>query len=240
MRDGRLTFARYALMPNRLGYCGGPEDRELLEYATADSADDGMNPLIRQFQAAYPYLCFIAESSGVGDPFDSRVVESYWVGNSLLDRVRPQDFHEYLQEKVARRIPKRLQKYVVSKVPAGARPHHSFHVFDVSMRAGALSEQVESLDQCRISWGVVQGIASDAVTVQYQPVVLRDGKLALGEPATRVARREAEGKSYLADLQVGELVTMHWSWVCDRISAKQAERLAVETQSHLALANLTI
>ena len=39
-RDGRLTFARYAFMPNALGYCGGPEDRELLEYAVEDTADD--------------------------------------------------------------------------------------------------------------------------------------------------------------------------------------------------------
>lgn len=240
MRDGRLTFARYALMPNRLGYCGGPEDRELLEYATADVADDGMNPLIRQFQAAYPYLCFIAESSGVGNPFDPRVVESYWIGSELLDRVDPLEFDGYLREKVVRRIPKRLQKYVVGKVPAGARPHHSFHVFDVSMKAGALPEQVEALDQCRISWGVVQNVTGDAVSVRYQPVVLIDGKLALGETSVREARRTAEGKGYLNDLQTGDVVSMHWGWICDRLSMEQATRLSAETRHHIEIANATI
>ena len=240
MRDGRLTFARYAVMPNMLGYCGGPEDRELLEYAVEDSADDGMNHLIRQFQAAYPYLCLIAESSGIGDPFDSRVVESYWVGNNILDRVRPHDFHEYLTEKIARRIPERLHKYMVSKVPAGARPHHSFHVFDVCMRTGALADQVEILDKCRISWGVVQGVSGDAVTVRYEPVVLQAGKLVMGGPSVRETRRAAEGLSYLKDLQAGEIVSMHWGWVCDRLTPAQVSRLSAETSHHIRIANETL
>lgn len=227
-------------MPNALGYCGGPKDRELLEYAAEDYADDGMNQLIKQFQAAYPYLCFIAESSGIGDPFDSRVVESYWVGNSVLDHVKPNDFHDYLTEKVAQRIPKRLQKYMVAKVPAGARPHHSFHVFDVCMRTGALSDQVEVLDKCRISWGVVQSISGETVSVRYEPVVLQAGKLALGESAVRETRRSAEGLSYLGDLQAGEVVSMHWGWVCDRLTPTQVSRLSAETGHHIKIANQTL
>lgn len=223
-----------------LGYCGGPEDRELLEYAAEDAADDGMNQLIKQFQAAYPYLCFIAESSGIGDPFDSRVVESYWVGNSVLDHVRPKDFHEYLTENIARRIPKRLQKYMVGKVPAGARPHHSFHVFDVCMRTGALADQVEVLDKCRISWGVVQSISDDTVSVRYDPVILHDGKLAMGRPSVRETRRSAEGLSYLGGLQTGEIVSMHWGWVCDRLSPVQVGRLSAETNHHIRIANKTL
>lgn len=227
-------------MPNALGYCGGPDDRELLEYAAEDLADDGMDRLIKQFQAAYPYLCFIAESSGIGDPFDSRVVESYWVGNSVLDHVKQHDFHKYLTENISRRVPKRLQKYMVGKVPAGARPHHSFHVFDVCMRTGALADQVEVLDKCRISWGVVESIADDAVCVRYDPVVLKDGKLAMGGSAVRETRRSAEGLSYLNDLQVGELVSMHWGWICDRLAPAQVIRLSAETSHHIRIANETL
>ncbi len=240
MRDGRLTFARYAFMPNALGYCGGPDDRELLEYAAEDFADDGMNRLIKQFQAAYPYLCFIADSSGIGNPFDSHVVESYWVGNNVLDNVRPHDFHEYLTEQISQRIPKRLQKYMVSKVPAGARPHHSFHVFDVCIRTGALADQIEILDKCRISWGVVQSVTGDSVSVQYEPVVLQNGKLAMGQTAVRETRRSAEGLSYLNDLQPGEVVSMHWGWVCDRLTPQQVSRLSAETNHHIGIANQTL
>ena len=143
-------------------------------------------------------------------------------------------------EKIARRIPERLHKYMVSKVPAGARPHHSFHVLDVCMRTGALADQVEILDRCRISWGVVQGVSGDAVTVRYEPVVLQAGKLVMGRPSVRETRRAAEGLSYLKDLQPGEIVSMHWGWVCDRLTPAQVSRLSAETSHHIRIANETL
>lgn len=239
-RDGRLTFARYAFMPNALGYCGGPEDRELLEYTVEDVADDGMNHLVRQFEAAYPNLLFIAESSGIGDPFDSRVVEAYWVGSDLLDRLPPQDFHSFLTEKIARRVPKRLQKYMASKAPAGARPHHSFFVFDVGTRTGMLETNLETLDKCRISWGIVESITGDNVSVRYEPIILENGKLTLGTPIPREARRAAEGLSYLGDLKIGDAVSLHWGWVCDRLDPAQVSRLSAETAHHIQIANQTL
>lgn len=240
VRDGRLTFARYAFMPNALGYCGGPEDRELLEYAVEGIADEGMNHLIRQFQAAWPNLVFIAEASGIGDPFDARVIEAYWVGNDVLTVVEPLDFHEYLTEKISRRIPKRLHKYIAGKVPSGARPHHSFHVFDVGTRTGLLETNIDTLDKCRIAWGVVETISGDMVNVRYEPVLLKDGKLVLGEPVLREVRRSAEGLSYLNDLAAGEAVSLHWGWVCDRLTPAQVNRLSAETNHHIRIANQTI
>ncbi len=239
-RDGRLTFARYAFMPNSLGYCGGPKDRELLEYTVEDVADDGMNRLVRQFEAAYPNLLFIAESSGIGNPFDARVVEAYWVGSDLLDRLPPQDFHSFLTEKIARRVPKRLHKYIAAKAPAGARPHHSFFVFDVGTRTGMLETNLETLDKCRISWGIVENITGDMVSVRYEPVVLDNGKLALGTPTLREARRSAEGLSYLPDLKIGDAVSLHWGWVCDRLTPEQVTRLSAETNHHIDIANETL
>ncbi len=239
-RDGRLTFARYAFAPNELGYCGGPEDRELLEYAVADEADDGMNRLITRFEAAFPNLKFIAEASGIGDPFDARVVEAYWIGNDLLRSIDPRDFHEYLSVDVGRRIPKRLRKYIVDQVPAGARPHHSFHVFDVSRRTGWLKERIDILDQCRISWGVVERVDGDQISVLYQPVILHEGKLALGAETSRPARRTAEGLGYLGDLQQGDAVSLHWGWICDRLSPQAVAELSAETAHHIKIANRMI
>ena len=47
MQDGRLLFAHYALMPNRLGYCGGSEHNLLFEYCIANEADKGTEQLIQ-------------------------------------------------------------------------------------------------------------------------------------------------------------------------------------------------
>ena len=96
MLEGSLLFARYAFMPNHLGYCGGPESQDLLEYAREGVADEGLNQIIRQFQAAYPYLQFIARSTGIGDPMDPRVVQAYWLGGDLLRRVEAREFYSFV------------------------------------------------------------------------------------------------------------------------------------------------
>lgn len=239
-RDGRLLFARYALMPNRLGYCGGPEIEALLDYCVADEADPGLDGLIGQFEAAYPYLCFIARSTGVANPFDPRVVQAYWLGGSLLQNVEARDFYAYVDEQLGRRIPDRLRPLVLGKVPEGARPQHSFHVLDVSTRTGALPEQIAALDSCRIASGTVVAVDGDGVVVRSRPLELREGRLALGRPQLREARRGVEGKSYLASLAPGSVVTLHWDWVCDEIAPVQAARLEAETLHHIELANRTL
>ena len=43
----------------------------------------------RQFEGAWSYLEVLAESLGDDDPLSSDVVEAYWVGSELLDRVDP-------------------------------------------------------------------------------------------------------------------------------------------------------
>ena len=98
MQDGRLLFAHYALMPNRLGYCGGNDDQALFDYCTEGVADPGLESLLKQFQAAFPYLTFIANINGLANPFDPRVVEAYWVGNELLEGIHMGDFYRFLVE----------------------------------------------------------------------------------------------------------------------------------------------
>ncbi len=70
--------------------------------------------------------------------------------------------------------------------------------------------------------------------------MLRDGKLAMGESSVRETRSSAEGLSYLDDLKVGEVVSMHWGWVCDRLTAEQVTRLSAETSHHMRIANETL
>jgi hypothetical protein len=240
VQDGRLLFAHYAFMPNRLGYCGGGDNQTLFDYCTESAADPGLEGLLRQFQAAYPYLKFIANSNGLANPFDRRVVEAYWVGNDLLEGVDMVDFHHYLAEKVGPRVSQTDLRHLLGKPPAGAHPHHSFHVLDVSMKTGALKETIEDLDRCRISWGEVASAQGDILTVVYRPLVLVEGKLALAQPARRQVRYRVDGRGYLATPAVGDVVSMHWDWVCDALTPQQAARLERQTRHHLALANQTL
>jgi hypothetical protein len=240
MEDGRLLFAHYALMPNRLGYCGGGDSQTLFDYCLARESDGGMDPLIQQFQAAYPYLRFIARSNGIADPLDPRVVEAYWLGNDLLGKITMTDFHKYLEEQVGPRVPAKALRHLMGKAPAGARPHHSFHVLDVSMRTGALRESLDDLDHCRISWAAVQQVDGDSLVVKHQPLMLDQGKLTLGEAEERRVYFQVNGRGYLSTPQPGDLVSVHWNWVCDLLTPDQAAGLERQTRYHLAIANQTL
>lgn len=240
MQDGRLLFAHYAFMPNKLGYCGGADSQALLDYCVNNEADAGIEQLIRQFQAAYPYLCFISQSNGISNPFDRRVVEAYWIGNSLLENVGMSQYYDFLRDKMGPRMSKKALEQVIGKLPSGAHPHHSFHVLDVSMKTGALKESIEELDSCRISWGEVKSVEGSEIVVSYRPLALLNSKLALGESTERRAFYKVQDQSYLDQPEPGDLVSMHWNWVCDRLTEAQASRLKRQTEHHIAIANQTI
>src|SRR3954449_12379548 len=95
---GALRFIHYAFMPNRLQYCGGDDNHTLLDYGTAQVVDGGLTPLLRRFTGAVPYLQLIARANGITDPFDSRVVEAYWIGNGLLEQVEARQLYDALAE----------------------------------------------------------------------------------------------------------------------------------------------
>lgn len=240
MQDGRLLFSHYAFAPNRLGYCGSDDHRTLLEYCAANEADPGLEQLIREFQMAYPYIQFIAEANNIASPYDPRVVEAYWVGNELLNRVSMKDFYGYLKEKIGPRVSHKAFEYIIGKLPDGAHPHHSFHVFDVSRRTGGTKEEMHDIDRCRISWGEVQRVENDIAVVNYQPVEMQAGKLVLGEPQERRAALKADGIGYLTTPQPGDMVSLHWEWVCDFLTPAQVARLESQTRHHMELANTTI
>jgi hypothetical protein len=102
--DGPLMFVRYAYPPNALGYCGPSDFAAFREYAVAGVVDRGLIQLAQTFAGAWPYLELIAHGCGIGDPLDRRVVEAYWVGNDLLDKIPVTDIGESMQERFRARI----------------------------------------------------------------------------------------------------------------------------------------
>jgi hypothetical protein len=165
-----LRFIRYGFMPNRLGYCGPDRNNLLLQYGVEGAVDPELPPLLTQFLGPLPYLKAIAYGSGIDDIFDERVVEAYWIGNELLERVRAQELYEGLRERFRKQLSPRMMELVAGKIPSGARPHHSFHVFDVWRQAGRLEGNVlGTMDNCRISWGTVKSVDGGAVMVDRRP-----------------------------------------------------------------------
>ncbi len=237
---GPTMFARYAYPPNERGSCGPPQHRTLFEYGVAAEVDPGLEQLARQFAGAWPYLEFIAGVSGVHDPLDHRVVEAYWLGNGLLDRIDMTTFGNALMDRFRRQMG-RSWTHLAQAIPVGVVPTHSFHVFHVYPWVGLLGngrgEPLEVLQRCRIRWGQVLAVHGDQVLVRSRPLVYDGQRLDLGEPEVESATAGLEGVGPASGLQPGEWVGLHWGWVCDRLTQRQLVDLRRFTLRHLAIAN---
>jgi hypothetical protein len=237
---GSLRFIRYAFMPNRLRYCGGDDNRTLFEYGIENAVDGGLRPLLRRFTGALPYLQLIARANGIADAFDERVVDAYWIGNDLLERVEVRQLYDDLRARFGKQLQGRTRELVLGKAPAGARPHHSFHVLDVHSRVGELEHSLHTLDNCRVSWGCVVAVDGAELLVHRQPLVLQQGKLLLGEAQLTRMVRQVDGRGFAGDAQVDDWVSLHWGWVCEVLTPLQQTNIARYTRHHLALANQTL
>jgi len=243
MTPGPLLFARYAYPPNALGLCGAEESRTLLEYGTARESDEGLAELARAFEGAWPYLTLIAGANGIHDPLDARVVEAYWVGNGLLDNVSTQRLARHVEDRFKGRVGRSWER-IVDAVAAGAVPHHTFHVFAVYpwlglLRSGAVDQPLSVLDRCRITPGLVQKVDGETVSV-LAPALNWDGRtLTLGPWASRTARFGEDGLGFISP-QAGEWVSLHWDFVCDRLTLPQAALLHRMTERALTAANRTV
>jgi hypothetical protein len=238
--DGMLLFIQYAFMPNRLDYCGTDDHGALYDYWAVQETDPGLTHLLQTFTGALPYLKLIAHSNNLADPFDRRVVEAYWVGNGLLDNVNMRQFFNSLVERFGKQLQGKARNYITQKIPLGARPHHSFHVFDVHSRVGQLTHSLEVMENCRISWGQITAVEPAHYVIEAQPLILQEGKLALAPPVSRRVLRQIDDKGFIRNAGVGEWISVHWNWACDLLQPEQIRRLEHYTQQHMHLANLTL
>jgi hypothetical protein len=238
---GPLLFARYAYPPNALGLCGADARRTLLEYGAARESDGGLAELARTFEGAWPYLELIAGANGIADPLDPRVVEAYWVGNGLLDRVEPSALARHVDERFHGRLG-RAQEKVTDAVAAGAIPHHCFHVFAVYpwiglLRSGIVDEPLRILDQCRTTPARVIAVDGETVTVLAQPLLYENGRLVLGPPAERATRWSDGGLAFVGAPEPGDHVSLHWDFVCDVLTPAGARALERATRRCLSAVN---
>ena len=237
--DGPQLFARYAFMPNRLAYCGGDDHHALFDYCLAGVTDAGLRGLLRTFTGAVPYLQLIAECNAIVDPFDARVVEAYWLGNDLLQGVEARALYDSLRNRFGRQLSARDLELVLGKAPAGAHPHHSFHVLEVCPRSG-WPQALAFMDKCRVSWGKVVSLEGSSLIAEVMPLVIAGHRLMLGAPERRAVNREVEGRGFVSAARIGEWVSLHWDWACQVLSLRQVANLERWTRYHLDIVNETL
>lgn len=239
-RDGARMFVRYAYPPNALGYCGPDGFRD---YAEAGVVDQGLVKQVQAFSGAWPYLELISSGCDIPDPLDRRVVEAYWVGNDLLDRVLIGKLGDSMAERFRKQVGNKFQ-FLAEGVLAGGVPHHSFHVFGVYPWVGLLGNDrmtrhaLTVLDRCRVRWGKVVTVNALAeVIVESRPLNWDGRLLTLGEPTAETARLPLDSAVFAPGLAPGDWVALHWDWVCDKLTDRQLRALRGYSQRHLDMVN---
>lgn len=238
---GPILFARYAYPPNELGYCG-PDDPSALLRQAGGVATNQDRDRARQFDGAWPYLEALALGAGIDDPLDPRVIEAYWVGSDLLGSLDPGKLLQHLRKEFGPRNDVGLLADLGGQDHALA--HHSFHVFVVYpwvmllRKHGAVPLSV--LQNCRIRWGEVQEVGERHAVVSSAPITFDGERLARGAPTVERVRWNVDGMSLAAAPVHGGLVTMHWDWLCDSITAAQSRALDGAEDSALEIVNLRL
>lgn len=222
--SGASLFARYAYPPNELGYCGPAQTGDFLGLTSPD-AEGEIRSRARQFEGAWHYLEVIASATQIEDPLDSRVVEAYWMGSELLDAIDPD---QLLGELRVRFRGQRGGTWEQSG--ARARAHHSFHVFEVypwasMLRASDSPVPLQVLDQCRIRTGEVEGTDGEHAIVRSRALCWDGHRLGLGAERIERPRWSAAGQGLLASVSAGDLVALHWDWVCDIVTEDQRQTI---------------
>lgn len=235
--SGAAQFARFALPPNAYGYCG-PADLDLVAelVAAGESAVDEMRAVAQQFEGAWPYLQFIADSAGA-DPLAADVVEAYWIGNNLLRDVDTLAWGNSVEDRFRPRAGSRWR--VLSDGIVGGVPNHAFHVFCVYPWVGLLREgysdhALEVIDQCRIRWGTVVDTIGSEVLVRSSPLTWDGRTIGQGPERVETVRMPAAGDKTPS---TGDVVALHWDYVCQVLSPRQHSDLVRYHDRHLAIAN---
>lgn len=235
--SGAGQFARFALPPNAYGYCGPADLGLVAELVAADDAAAGeMRAIAQQFEGAWPYLQFLGDSFGF-DPLAQDVVEAYWIGNSLLTDIDTLAWGNSVEARFHPRAGGRWR--MLADGIAGGVPNHAFHVFCVYpwvglLRAGYVDHALEVIDQCRIRWGTVVEVTGSGVLVRSSPLTWDGRQIHHGVPRVELVRMPVDNRDNLSS---GDVVALHWDYVCQVLSPLQYEYLVRYHDRHLAIAN---
>jgi len=224
---GLKLAALYGFYPHQLGFCGSPNEstkRKLEDFLINGESilEQEIRDILKTFKNAFTYYQLIAQSNGIADPFDEKVVKAYWIGNQLLENVSL----VALQETIKSFLPPKLAKKI-KEIPLNAKPHHNFHVLFVEPWRSREALKNELLDVCRIGWGKVNKIGNGELIVCYQPLIKKKGKYCLDEPVEKTVFWE---KQFIPEIKLRDYVAIHWRQVMQVLQPEELFSLKKYTQ----------
>ena len=230
-------LCRYSLITNRLRYCG-PKDAYkdfllLLEGKKYD--EEKVKKHFKRYEGLYVYLDYIAEKHNK-KPFDYDIVEAYWTGNELLDKFNDEDLKKIIRNLTKRGLPEKHADSLISKLPKGMNPSHSFNVLfiGVGMTTGSVPTNIITMNKCILSIGKVLKILKDQLMVAVLPLIMKDELLEFGDQ--KIVNVEYNPK-FFKEIKVGDKIAIHWDYACKILTKNEEENLKKYTQKNIDALN---
>ncbi len=236
---GLAVCSRYAFAPNLYHYCGPEKQSDLQAYVSQNIVDGGLSDILSHFDTLYKYLVLIASENAIDDPFDPRVVEAYWLGNSLALKVQKGALMNHITDglSIGKKMPKSAFSKLSDSLMSHGLPTHTDHVLSVYIRTGhhAIVHTLETMDNCRISWGrvkekLVNRTGADQCIIEMRHLSCVNDALTLGPPELTTVL------SVGIVPKVGDWVSVHWGYICDVLSESQVKQVSLFTNRALQFA----
>lgn len=228
--DGLKLIAKYALPPNRLGYCGKESATQAFSnYILKESNAKAVKEEIKKFQGLYAYLDVISKATKQ-PAFSYEVGEAYFIGNKLLDKIDRDYVIQLIRKLQERGLPESIAHKKIFDLPKRQLYlHHSFNVLYIGVGnvTGSVSFTVENINNCLVLPAKVIKIKKDKVEVL---VSFLDEDLEWKSPEKKEV---AYTKEFIPNLKEGNIVSIHWNQAVDILKPKQAENLKHYTEENL-------
>ena len=265
MLSGLKLASLYGIYPHELGFCGPRRTphqnlvgglwgkpaknlvyNQLYNFILGKKVcQKKIRKILEAFEGAFFYYKLIAKSNKIRDPFYKKVVEAYWIGNNLLEKVKTEDLRKMIARDFSKPglLSKRIAEKKAKEIAEGAKPHHSFHVFVIGSVTGRVKLEGKLLDLCRVSWGKAikqltigplfphSNKQLTKIIVKYQPLVGKKS-LKLGKS---VRKEIFWDKNLIHNIKIGDWVSFHWDHLIQKLNKKDRENLEKYTKHTLKI-----
>jgi len=236
--DKALELAcRFSYITNRLRYCG-PKDA-FKDFRLALEGKRYNNKKIKDELRRYEGLSVYLESIGAInslDMFDYKVIESYWLGNDLLDSFTKNDLKKIIFKLIKKGLPKTYASDLANRIPDGMNPSHSFNVLFVGVgrTTGAVPTNIITINKCLILDAKILKVTDRQLIVNTTPLTISKGVL-------KNSKSEIQYIDYIKELlprlKVGDNIAIHWDFACKLLNNKEVGNLRKYTQLNIDALN---
>jgi len=232
---GLTRLAKYSAVPNILGYCGSGNAYSFfseLEKTQSNRAYANAKKRLSTFKGLNVYTEFIAAKNGLGK-FDDRVLEAYWLGNSLVAEITLDEMRELVGKKFVAKglVGKQKAEQRAEKLVPGFKPTHSFHVLYITFFTRKVKPSIRNLGKCIVSWGKVLETGEKKLKVDAVVLAKKKGKFSLEKKKITVNR------ALVKKVKKGDIVSIHWGSAIEVLGKRAFKNLKKHTMSNIKAVN---